>query len=324
MLLPSLQVLALLSGLTVETGSPDALCPDVASAEAAIRARVGELESNAASWRVRYTMVHAPDRTSGDFVRLQIYDSEGVLQLSRDLPLAAEACATMAQAMALVVERFFRAMVGERPPKPEVEVEMSTTTSAAPLSATPPVERDRGAQQREPWTSARKKAFILGARGGLVGPSFRPSAGPFFVFQAAGPLSLATSLDFVLVPWTTELDRGGQAHLQAGFLRVLPAWDLAFAGARLALGPTLGVSVERAWSTGLATSADQYRTTAAAGGAMSLRIAAGDASVLDLSLLVEAPFRPFGGEFMIDDGEVLEPPPVRTAMFVGWAAAWGR
>lgn len=313
-------VLGLLSGLAVETGSPDALCPDIASAEAAIHARVGKLEGPADSWRVRYTIVHAPDSTAGDFVRLQLHDSVGELRLSRDLPLAAASCDTMAQAMALVVERFFRAMVGERAPAPQREVAPAPAPPSAPASPA----RDQGVREPEPSGPRRPPAYLLAAQAGVLGPPLRPTFGSLFVVRANAPLSLATSLNFVLVPWTEELERGGAAHLQVGLLRLTPAWDVPVGGARVSLGPTLSFAAERAWTTGLPTSKPQYRSTSAAGGALSFRFSVGRASALDFSALVEAPFRPFGGEFMIDGQEVLEPPGVRTALALGWGAAWFR
>jgi hypothetical protein len=60
------------------------------------------------------------------------------------------------------------------------------------------------------------------------------------------------------------------------------------------------------------------------GGALSFRIAVSRASALDVSALVEAPFRPFGGEFTVDGVEVLSLPKVRGALAVGWGAAWFR
>jgi hypothetical protein len=317
-----LPVLGLLSGLTVETGSPDALCPDVASAEAAIGARVGELESSAGGWRVRYTLVHAPDSTQGDVVRLQVFDSAAELRLSRDLPLTSESCDTVAQAMALVVGRFFRSMVGERAPEPKVELRPA---SPAPITASgPSPARDQGVRAPEPTAPKQPPAFFLAAQAGALGPPLLPTFGSLFVVRARAPLSLATSLGFVLVPRTEELDGGGRAHLQAGLLRLTPAWDVALAGGRVSLGPTLSMDAERAWTTALPVSTEQYRATVATGGALSFRIAVSRASALDISALVEAPFRPFGGEFTVDGVEVLRPPPVRGALAVGWGPAWFR
>jgi hypothetical protein len=158
----------------------------------------------------------------------------------------------------------------------------------------------------------------------MLGPPPRPTFGSLFVVRASAPFSLATSLGFVLVPWTQELERGGQAHLQTGFVRLTPAWDFMLAGGRVSMGPTLSMDAQRAWTTDLPTSTTRYRATSAAGAALAFRIAIGRASALDVSALMEAPFRPFGGEFTIDGEEVLEPPPLRGALAVGWGAAWFR
>jgi hypothetical protein len=332
-------ILGLLSGLTVETGSPDALCPDVASAEAAIAARVGKLEGPSRPYRVHYTLVHAPDSTAGDYVRLQIFDGASELRLSRDLPLTAETCDTMAQAMALVVGRFFRAMVGERvndpapAPAPDsasdaasasdsVPAPDTDTASVSPSASTP--MRDDGGHAPPDSGATRTPAFLLAAQAGVLGPALRPTFGSLFVIRSRSALSLATSVGVVLVPWTETLERGGEAHVQSGIVRLSPAWDFALAGSRVALGPTLSLDAERAWTTGPLVSTTQYRATSAAGAALSFRIAVGRASALDLSALLEAPFRPFGGEFTVDGEEVLDPPPLRGALAVGWGPAWFR
>jgi hypothetical protein len=266
-------ILGLLSGLTVETGSPDALCPDVASAQAAIDARVGELEGPADPYRVRYTIVHAPDSTAGDFVRLQILDAAGELRLSRDLPLTVESCDTMARAMALVVERFFRAMVGERALEPEPRSETEVAPAPPAVSAAPelPAPRDQGVLERRPSGAKRPPALMVAAQAGVLGPPLRPTFGSLFVVRAGVPISLATSLAFVLVPWTEELQHGDEAHMQSGLLRLTPAWDFPLADAQVSIGPTLSIAAERAWTTGVPTSTPRYRATSAAGAALSFR-----------------------------------------------------
>ena len=119
------------SALVIETGSPDALCPDLSQTRAAVMARLGTLKVSREGWRARYIIGHAPDSAEGDFVRLELRDPDGELKLQRDLPLEAGACATMSQAIALILERYFRSLIpspgqdlqptdAEQPPGPSL------------------------------------------------------------------------------------------------------------------------------------------------------------------------------------------------------------
>jgi hypothetical protein len=121
-------------GLAVETQSPDALCPDLATTREAIHNRLGTLAlgGEERGWIARYTVGHAPGE-AGDFVRLELLDPHGVQRLQRDLPRQDEACATLAQAIALVVERYFRELA------PGVAAEPEFAPSAPPVQNLPSV-----------------------------------------------------------------------------------------------------------------------------------------------------------------------------------------
>jgi len=313
MALPCFPLLALVSGLTVETGSPDALCPDVASAEEAIHARLGELEAEGANWRVLYTIGHTPDASSGDFVRLMLFDPTGVKRLTRDLPLAGESCTTMAQVIALVVDRFFRTMVAER----EDEAAKATRLPAAPPEKT----KDLGISAERLEQGETGQAFAISVQTGIVGLPPLPTLGLAFVRQWTS-FSLASALTWVVLPVTVDLEQGGQAHSRSGHFRLLPSWDVSFGEARLALGPTLAASAEWGSTTGLAKSTVGFRGMLAVGGAAAFRIALAERSMFEVSAVMEAPFRPFGGQFMIDGQEVLAPPAVRGLVSLGFGPAW--
>lgn len=117
--------LAMLSGLVIETGAPDSLCPDLGQTRAAVEARLGRVDAPQESpWRARYTIVHSPE--NGDYIRLELTDPRGASVLLRDLPMAGESCSTMAQAIALVLERYFRDLEAPPPPKKKIEKEIAT------------------------------------------------------------------------------------------------------------------------------------------------------------------------------------------------------
>ncbi|HLV19870.1 MAG TPA: hypothetical protein VKZ49_03280, partial [Polyangiaceae bacterium] len=98
--------LAAAHGLVVESGTPNALCPDLASTRAAVLTRVGSVaHPEGKPYRLRYTVDHAGDQP---VVRVELFDANGQLQLSRELPLPEGDCQTAAQSIAVVVERYFR------------------------------------------------------------------------------------------------------------------------------------------------------------------------------------------------------------------------
>jgi hypothetical protein len=312
---PWFGVVTLLGRLTVETGSPDALCPDLASTEEAISARLGTLESEgAARWRLRYTIGHAPNATSGDFVRVELFDPENRLKLVRDLPLAGESCSTMARVIALVVDRFFRTMVAE-----QSGAAPSTSPSPAPASG----ERDTGAEEQR--DAARSDALpwsFLAVQAGMTVPPVLPTLGLAFVTQIASRVSFGSSAAWQVLPRTEALEGGAEAELRSAVLRLSIAANFPFVGGRLALGPTLGYAAEWASTSGLPESSVKYRSVIAAGATGSVLVVLGSSWALDLSSVLEVPFRPFGGAFVIDGEEVLEPPVVRGWLAIGVGPAW--
>src|SRR4051812_34198639 len=99
-------VMAAGAGLHVETGTPAALCPDVAEVRRAVRDRLnieGEGE-----WLASYELGHRPQNESGDIVRLELRDPAGRLPLRRELPRSGASCVALAQAVAMVLEGYFR------------------------------------------------------------------------------------------------------------------------------------------------------------------------------------------------------------------------
>ena len=310
--MPWLPVLTLIGRLIVETGSPDALCPDLASAEEAIHARLGELEAgDAANWRLRYTIGHSPNDASGDFVRLELYDPGDELRLSRNLPLAGESCATVARVIALVVDRFFRAMVAENEGEP----------SASQAPPAPPDRADKGIQETPPPAPARA-ASALTAEAGVMAPPLSPTIGLALSQQTRSNFSFAIGLTWIVLPVTEDLEAGAQAQSRSALLRLFPAWDIGLGTAELALGPTLALGGERGTTTGLPESGAQYRTVAAVGAQAGFRSRLAESLSMDVSAGVEAPFRPFGGTFVVDGESVLEPPKLRAFIAIGVGPAW--
>lgn len=119
-----------------------------------------------------YSSVHDPTGRRGDYVRLVIRDAEGREQLSRELPLKGESCETLAQAIALVVDGYFRELVQSpardevvENPRPPVLVTENDEAKAPPAKMLPvaspystPLEAPTPRPMRQP-----RVAFALGA-----------------------------------------------------------------------------------------------------------------------------------------------------------------
>lgn len=123
------------SGLQIETGSPDALCPELESTRAAVRRRLGELVvPGDGVFVAHYTIGHALAGSPRDFVRLELKAADGAVVLERELPLEGESCGTMSEVIALVLDRYFRALIGGDAPPPAAQ----PASPATPTTSTPP------------------------------------------------------------------------------------------------------------------------------------------------------------------------------------------
>lgn len=195
-LLLSVGAVAQATEFQIDTDTPDALCPELSMTRDAVKKRLGELEvEGGGTWRGRYSTVHDPAGRRGDYVRLVILDPAGKEQARRDLPMQGESCATMAQAIALVVDGFFRdfgqSPVRENAPTASAtdEAQRGPVTTANPPSATPAEPK---VQASAPTATAGTAQPEPGGRIGLIlGGSYEsvPSsaAGVFGLYVAATP-----------------------------------------------------------------------------------------------------------------------------------------
>jgi hypothetical protein len=180
------------AGLTLETGSPDAWCPDLVATRRAVSDRLGTLAlEGEQSWVARYTIGHAPDG-GGDFVQLVLRDGQGVLRLERTLPANGESCDTLAQAVALVLERYFRQLQ-----TPTAEPVETPEAPAAPAQPAPLVSERSAPTLARPLAVAAELGLSIGSTSALLGLRLGAWFGDWF--QA----SLAPQL--LLPPETTAL-----------------------------------------------------------------------------------------------------------------------
>ena len=313
------------AGLTIETGSPDALCPELESTRAAVRRRLGAIEpGGSAGFRARYTIGHAPVGALHDFVRLELFGPDGQLQLSRDLPLENDSCSTMAEVIALVLDRYFRGLLA-REAAPDVVAaggapSPDASSAGSPALAPTPTEPPGAPSVPDPTAAApgadapgSPPKNTAGESSGLVGldlafrsPS-RPSLGVRASFEPWSHVYAGAALHVGLVSDTEELADGAEVTARGASLRAYLGWKLELDRVRAYVGPGLRFGVDRGRSEGLESTDVRYRATWGAGidaGAFWLSPGGWCAG---LSAALDVTPSSLGGEFYVAGREVLEP-----------------
>lgn len=296
---------SLTEGLVIETGSPDALCPELAATQAAVRSRLGVVGvTGRAGWKARYTLWHSPGQDDRDFVRLELIGPDGTRQLNRDLPLQGSSCPTMASAIAIVLERYF-SDVG------------SDVSGAKPVVAESP---SRPSPPPSPPPAA-PSSLVLSVAAGALGEPLCPAMSIGLAYerrrlrvliQAALPLTSpdesASATESVTLQTTVPLRLTAQVRAAnaLGGLHIGPELVLAHDRARAQL-PVSGSNSRVAWGAGV-----QGGTYLAFGGGR-------------WRLTVDVAFDRVigGGRFTIDGHETL-PMTWRGMAIFGLAGAFGR
>jgi hypothetical protein len=158
------------AGLSVDSLSPDALCPPLEETRQAVAARLGSVELEG-TWHATYLLVH---RTQGDFVSLSLRDPDDVLRLERDLPVQGGSCATLSRVIALVLERFF--LRPEQAPEPQPEPQPKASTAPV-LAALPERAAMPPPAALTPTPPAPAAVDAAAAAATAPAPQFRASAG---------------------------------------------------------------------------------------------------------------------------------------------------
>jgi hypothetical protein len=304
-------VMAAGAGLHVETGTPAALCPDVAEVRRAVRDRLnieGEGE-----WLASYDLVHRPQSESGDIVRLELRDPAGRLRLRRELPRSGASCVALAQAVAMVLEAYFRhpgepideAAATDAPvPAATAPAARVQTTGAPPARDTPPVPAPlgRGLVAAAMATYSASPSSPAVALGLSYGGSARWAVGiqgAWMAREQASPIDL----------------QPGQG---TGFLRstLFQAWGAIRLGAarpvELLVGPELALAVDRMRTTDVPEGRANVRAAVGAGARGELRVWLAPRAVLSFVTAADYSPRAWAGRFAIE-GVSAEPFPSPTA-----------
>lgn len=228
-----------LLALDVTTSTPDALCPPLEEARAAIKARVGEVRG---AYHVEFALVRAAD--GHQVLELDVREGQQKV-LERELQLDDAGCQNAAQTIALVLERYFDAV--ERPaPAPDLEPIPAATHPDQSQNSPAPQDREVPAADAAPAPSRAVRAsagvsydWELGVAPTLgvglfptalrLGPRLQLgvmlAVSPFLrrhtqrvrteeisAFTLQGALALPLSLSFA--PWSTSIGPWAQLRFQ--------------------------------------------------------------------------------------------------------------
>src|SRR6478609_10603039 len=162
--------------LDLTTSTPDALCPPLEETRAAVKARVGEVRGD---YRAEFALIR--DNSGQSALELVLREREREV-LRRELPLDDAGCDDAAQAIALVLERFFDAI--ERRPEaaaPQEEQSKSVAPTASQVAtstpASPPPPAPVALASEHVWQA--RAGFVYDLKLGLgatLGGAYYPTA----------------------------------------------------------------------------------------------------------------------------------------------------
>jgi hypothetical protein len=252
--------------LEVTTSTPDALCPPLEEARAAIQARVGDVRG---AYHVDFGLVRAAD--GRQVLELRVREGEQQV-LERELPLDGAGCQDAAQAIALVLERYFDAV--ENPPPSASNLEpIPQTADAVPARNSPSASPSAPAGDGPVNRSDAKAARAVRARAGFsydLELGVAPTLGAGY-FPAAFRLSprFQVGVTLEVAPFLAPLTEQVRAEEISAFtLQGALAVPLlvSFAAWSTSIGPWAQLRFQRAKAPSLAHERPAYRAVPGFGG----------------------------------------------------------
>jgi len=308
-------------GFTLETGSPDALCPELQATREIVARRLGSLVvEGRRGWLARYTIGHAPAGNPRDFVRLELFNPEGEVELRRDLPIEGDSCRTIAEVIALVLDRYFRGLTdGASDEGPQASPEAEQPSSPASVSGNP-----RATGEREPARAPR-----LAGRGPRLSAEYAAAlAQPYLGLRVSAGLGPRLEAALALRWGLTSLEESepGGAHVEArtATSRLSLAWRLALPPVLLHFGPVVSLALQRATTRGLQYQSNRTRALWTVGVEAGLVAPIGRKFFIEGSTSLDFQPSGAGGQFLIGNQEVLPPQTLTLGWALGLGYVWGQ
>lgn len=235
--------------LDLATSTPDALCPPLEEARAAVEARVGEVKGD---YHAEFALIRRDDGQPA--LRLSLRDGRAEV-LRRELPIDHAGCQDAAQAIALVLERYFDALEAPstRSPAPVLEsVPVSVVSARPPRDSAPSTDESHERQLVLELGGVYDAELGVGAS---LGASFYPSAWRFRSdFRVGVGLLLAP---FLSSQHESVRDREIEAFTLQSALWVPLAWQRSWWC--VSVGPWAQLRLQRADATELSQSRAGFR-----------------------------------------------------------------
>lgn len=316
-------------GFTLETGSPDALCPELEATREIVARRLGSLVvEGRKGWLARYTIGHAPAGNPRDFVRLELFNPEGQVALRRDLPIEGDSCRTMSEVIALVLDRHFRGLSASDTPERERTdaSDASSPRSAHAARAPLPAAVETGPNAL-PAAAAPVSRPVTGA-GPRLSAEYAVTLGqPFLGLRVSVGLGQRVEAGLGLRWGPTSMEelepRGAWIEAQTASSRANLAWRLQLPPGLLHFGPALSLAIQRATTHGLQSQTERTRALWMAG------VEAGFVAPLTRHLFVEGStsldflLPGAAGQYLVDNREVLSPNTLNIGGALGFGYVWG-
>lgn len=308
-------------GFALETGSPDALCPELEATREIVARRLGSLVVEGhKGWLARYTIGHAPAGNPRDFVRLELLNPQGEVELRRDLPIEGDSCRTMAEVIALVLDRYFRGLgAGE-----------SSLDSVDPAQAAPsPSPVSISAAPEGPPEPATASNFDLTGPGPRLSAEYavalaEPALGARVSVGLGRSFEGALGLRWGLTSLEESEPRGASVAARAASARASFAWRLALPVGLLHLGPVVSLAVQQATTHGLTQPTDRNRALWMLGGEAGFVVPFGRHLFVEASTSLDFLLSGASGQLFVDNREVLPPPALTLSWALGLGYAWGK
>ncbi len=326
------------TAFVLESGTQGAACPELEQVRSAVERRLGQLVLDGRrGWRAVYGVSTTSGGAPADVVRLELYGPDQRLELQRDLPMAGEACSTMSEVIALVLDRHFRglgqderhtpldALPASPPAHPGATAPKTALTGTPTLPGTPPTRRATLARAAaEPAASAANHSAQAGSDIDVaieLSESWQlrqPALALRSTARVGSHALVGGALGVSLKPEEEYLNGGARVTADTLALRGFVAWSNRLGPTRWYVGPSLGCAFQQGRSHELPeTTGQQVRALWSLGLEAGWTIPFTSRWFLQVAARTELGLPFLSGKFYVEGNEVLARAPIDLGVGLG-------